>query len=144
MPDETDPPRKNYGFKEREFKRDNRPASASQPPISTQDLAKLSGPVVRSGPVAAGTPKATDPNDVYAVLQQNRTAEHDSGGDEVVIRQIKSRRTRDYWLLLVGGNLVLAGVGLFLGGIALIFALGGVVIYSCGLTWVMWQVMGKY
>jgi len=144
VPDEIDPPRKNYGFKERDFQRDNRPASGSQPPISAQDLAQQAGPVTRSVPVPSNAPAPGDPNDVFAVLQQNRAVEHDSGGDEVEIRKIKYRRSRDYWLLLIGGNLVLAGVGLLLGGMSLIFALGGIIIYSCGLTWVMWQVMGKY
>ena len=146
VPDETDPPRKNYGFKEREFKRDERPSSASRPPVTTQDLAKLAGPVAHSGQNKVFTPKPDDPNDIHAVLQQNRGAEKKFGGDDVEIQVIKSRRKRDYWFLLITGNLaiVVPCVLLGLNPMTFVFGLAGTIIYSLGLTWVMWQVMGKY
>jgi hypothetical protein len=142
--DEIDPPRKTYGFKEREFQRDNRPASGSQPPISAQDLAKQAGPVARTVPVPSNAPKPGDANDVFAALDKNRTVEKSAGGDTIAVRQVSSRRTRDYWLALTGGNIVIAGGALFFGGVALIFGLAGIIIYSLGLTWVMWQVMNRY
>ncbi|MBI2497659.1 MAG: hypothetical protein HYV75_07010 [Opitutae bacterium] len=144
MPDMPDPPPKSYGFKERAFKRDNALTSA-QPPVPTaKQLAMMAGPVVRSGPVAG--PKPGDPNDVYAVLHQNRAVERRFGKDEVEIREIKSRRVREFWLLLVGGNLAIIG-GVFLSGInviTVIFGLAGLIIFSLGVTWVMWQVMDRY
>jgi hypothetical protein len=144
MPDESDPPRKNYGFKEREFKRDERPASGSQPPISVQDLAKQAGPVTRAGPVG-GAARAGDPNDVYAVLDKNRTAEKAAGADDIEIQKKKTaRRTKDYWLMLLGGNAVLVVGSVYMGGVAIVFGLAGVIIYSLGLTWVVWQIMDKY
>jgi len=144
VPDETEPPRKQYAFKEREFQRDERPASESRPPVTVQGLTQLAGPVTRSGPVPTTSPKAGDPNDVFATLQKNRAAEMNSGGDEIEIKKISSRRKKDYWLMLVGGNVVIVGGSFFVGGIALVFGLAGVIIYSLGLTWVMWQVMSKY
>ena len=144
MPDETEPPRKQYGFKEREFTRDNRPASAAEPAWSVRDLAKLAGPVTRTTPRGPGAPKAGDPNDVFATLQNNRAAEMNSGGDEIEVQKVSSRRKKDYWLMLVGGNVVIVGFSMFVGGIALVVGLAGVIIYSLGLTWVMWQVMSKY
>lgn len=144
MPDESDPPRKNYGFKEREFQRDEKPATASQPPISVQDLAKQSGPVVRSGPIS-GAAKAGDPNDVYTSLEKNRTAEKAAGIDDLEIRKKKTaRRTKDYWLMLLAGNAVLIVGSVYMGGAAIVFGLAGVIIYSLGLTWVVWQIMSKY
>ena len=143
--DEPDPPRKVYGFKDREFKRDNRPASASQPPMPTaRDLARMAGPVVKTGPAAG--PKARDPNDVHHALLRNRVAEKKTGGDEVEIKVIKSKRKRDYWFLMVAGNLAIVLPCVILGPnpMTLGAAGGGIIIYSVGLTWIMWQVMGKY
>ena len=141
---EADPPRKNYGFKERTFQRDNPLTSETGAMPTAQDLAKMAGPVTRSGPVG-GAAKPSDPNDVYTARETVRGAEKASGGDAVEIRKVSSRRTRDYWLALVGGNIVIVGGALFFGGgVALLFGLAGVIIYSLGLTWVMWQVMNRY
>ena len=126
-----DPPRKFYGLKERAFDRVNAPPAAAAAP---------------------GAPTAAEPGakpgriDVYDILQENRAVEKQLGGDEIEIKEVKSRRRRDYWLLLVGGNLLLLFL-VALGGfnpISLIFGFAGVVIFSSGLTWVMWSVMGKY
>ena len=43
VPDEPDPPRKVYSFKEREFKRDNAPVSETPPAPTAKELAKLAG-----------------------------------------------------------------------------------------------------
>ena len=141
---EEDPPRKNYGFKEREFKRDNAVGSTDAPP-SAKELAMMAGPVVKS-PKGATGPKADDPNDVYAVLQRNRASEQRHGGDQVEIRKVKSTRWRDYWLMLIGGNLFIVGTVLLLGPnvITVMFGFGGIVIFSASLTWIVFQVMGRY
>lgn len=143
MPDEPDPPRKVYGFKEREFARDNAPGGT--PPPTVQDLAKLAG-VHHDPRPRSGAPKAGDPNDVYKVLEQNRRVERQHNLDAIEIRKIRTRRRRDYLLLLVGGNLFIAGFVLLLGVnfVTLMFGFGGVIVFSTGLTWIMWQVMGRY
>lgn len=141
---EEDPPRKNYGFKERDFKRDNAVGPAGAPP-SAKDLAMMAGPVVKS-PQGATGPKADDPNDVFAALQHNRAVEQQHGVDQIEIRKIKSKRWRDYWLMLIGGNLFIVGIVLLLGPnvVTVMFGFGGVVIFSASLTWIVWQVMGRY
>ena len=146
MPDEADPPRKNYGFKEREFKRDNALASDAAPVPTAKELAMMAGPAAKHGQAAVGKQKADDPNDVYAVLQGNRALEQKHGLDTVEIKRVKSRRKRDFLLLIIGGNLAILGA-VALGGfniVSVIFGLAGVIVFSLGTTWIMWQVMSKY
>lgn len=145
MTDEPDPPRKHYGFKEREFKRDN-PSAADLPPAPTaKDLAMMSGPVVRSGAAASGA-KADDPNDVYAAMQINRAAEQQSGGDEIEIRKIQSRRRRDFWLIFIPIELffVFLAVTGHNNPLQFVCAIAGAVIIGVTLPWIMFQLMGKY
>jgi hypothetical protein len=160
MPDEPDPPRKVYGFKERDFKRDNAPASGAPPPPTVKELAMMatkdgsSGglalPKPPAGPKAdlsaVGRAKADDPNDVYAVLKQNRQSAAKHGLNEVQIKEIKSRRKRDFWLIIVGGNLAIIGSVWFSGinVITVIFGLAGLILFSISVSWIMWQVMDKY
>lgn len=143
MPDEPDPPRKVYGFKEREFKRDNALGGEATPTV--QDLAKLAG--VHHDPKPRQTAaKAGDPNDVLSVLQQNRKMEQRHNLDAIEIKEIKSRRKREFWLMLVGGNLFIIGAVLVSGinVITVVFGLAGLIVFSLGLTWIMWQVMDRY
>ncbi|MFZ5494258.1 MAG: hypothetical protein ACOZE5_02835 [Verrucomicrobiota bacterium] len=143
---EDDPPRKVYGFKERTFKRDNAPASELPPAPTTKELAMLAGDPVKVGRGGATGANADDPNDVYAALQRNRAQEQTHDLDRVEVREVKSRRKRDFWLLLVGGNLVIAGLVGLLGPnvVTVLFGFGGVIVFSLGLTWIMWQVMDRY
>lgn len=112
---------------------------------TAQDLAKLAG--FHHDPAARkGVARADDPNDVLRVLNQNRTVEQEHHLDDIEIKQVKSRRKREFWLLLVGGNLFIIG-GVWLSGInviTVIFGLAALIIFSLGLSWVMWQVMDRY
>jgi hypothetical protein len=140
-----DPPRKNYGFKEREFTRDNVRAPADAPMPTAKELAIMAGPPAAAAKGPTG-PKATDPNDVYAVLEENRANERQLGKDEIVIKKIKSKRRRDYLLLLVLGNLSIVTM-VALGGfnpVSMIFGLSGIIVLSLGATWIMWFVMDRY
>jgi hypothetical protein len=147
MADEADPPRKNYGFKERVFQRDNRRASSVPPMPTAKDLAKLAGdPVVSGAP--RNTPKASDPNDVHAILAQNRAVEQQFGGDDIGIKKVSSRRKRDYWLVfgaleLVGGAVVALGVKQH-NPFFMIFGLTGMVVFGIAITWIMWQLVDRY
>ncbi len=146
MPDEPDPPRKNYGFKDRDFQRDNATSSDVPPMPTAKELAIMAGPVAEHGRAAAGKRKADDPNDVYAVLEKNRAVERKLGLNEVEIREIKSRRKKDYWFLIIGGNLAIVGAVALSGFnlISVIFGMSGLIVFSLGATWIMWQVMDKY
>jgi hypothetical protein len=145
--DDADPPRKNYGFKERAFKRDNRRASSAPPMPTATDLAKLAG-----GPVVSGAPKnaprAGDPNDVHAVLAHNREVEKQFGGDAVKLTRTGSRKKRDYWLVFVSLEVVFGGV-VALGvkqsnPFFLVFGLTGMVVFGIAITWIMWQLVDRY
>ena len=170
MPDEADPPRKHYGFKEREFKRDNRPRSESQPPMPTAtDLARMAdassskaGGALRPEGLSAGDNRASghktpptssqskrgDPNDVHAVLAANRAVEQKFGGDSVKFTKTGSRRKRDYWLVFCATEIVCCGVTLL--GVKqhnpffLIFGLTGMVVFGIAITWIMWQLVDRY
>ena len=115
-----DPRRKIYVTKPREFDRVNAPPGSK-----------------------AG--KSTE-HDVYAILQQNRSIEQKAGLNEVEIRPVRSRRKREYWLLLLLGNALFGLVGWE--GRENVFVLvctgAGIVVFSLGLTWVMWFVMNDY
>jgi len=147
VPDEANPPRKNYGFKERVFKRDNRRTSSVPPMPTATDLAKLAGgPVVSGAPKNA--PKASDPNDVHAVLAANRAVEKKFGGDEVKFTTTGSRKQRDYWLVFLTLEIVFGGIVAF--GVKqqnpffLVFGLTGMVVFGIAITWIMWQLVDRY
>ncbi|MDI1251027.1 MAG: hypothetical protein PSV13_19350 [Lacunisphaera sp.] len=144
--DQPDPPRKFYEFKDREFKRDNQPAGATPPLPTAKELAMMAGPAAPAAGRAKPGPKTDDPNDVYVALQQNRALEKQAGRDELEIRQVKSRRTRDYWLLLVSSELLLGLITWQGRGNPIVFvsALAGMVLVGVSITWVMWQVMDRY
>lgn len=140
-----DPPPKTYGFKERAFKRDNVRIPNAPPVPTARDHAVMAGPSVPASRTPA-TAKSDDPNDVFTHLQGNRAVEKRHGLDKVEIRKRKSRRKRDFWLLLVGGNLAIIGAVVVtnINVVTVIFGLSGLIIFSLGLSWVMWQVMDKY
>ena len=140
-----DPPPKVYGFKEREFKRDNSLAAPATPLPTAKELAVMAGQVTRQTAAKPGA-KADDPNDVYKVLEHNRAMEKTAGMDQVEIRQIKSRRKRDYWLLLISSEALL-GVITVQGRdnpVQFVFGLAGMVMVAITLTWIMWQLMSRY
>ena len=116
---ESDPPRKTYGLKPKEFERVN-----AEP----------------------GTQAPSDDHDVYAILQANRAREQQHNLGAVEIKTVQSRRRRDYWTLLASLNIVL-GLAAILGSgnlIVLVSAMAGMIFGNVGLTWVMWFVMDDY
>jgi hypothetical protein len=131
MPNEADPPRKCYGFKEASFERLNAP--------------RPEAPAVNASSPGETAPPA-DPNDVFAILQKNRVVEQQAGRDEIQSRNIKSRRMRDYWLILLPCETVLGTVAWFGRDNPMVWtcAVSGMVLIGAGLTWAMWQVMNKY
>lgn len=140
-----DPPRKNYDFKERAFQRDNAPASGLPSLPTAKELAMMAGP---GAPTAknTNTPKAGDPNDVFAVRQANRAAEEKLGLNAVVLKTVRSRRRRDYWVILLASEAALAVTAVLGRGnpFVLACAVAGMGLVAFGLTWIMWQVMNKY
>lgn len=132
MPGESDPPRKHYGFKEPSFERVNAP----------RPEAPAAG---KSNTGETPLPPA-DPNDVFAVLRNNRTVEQQAGMDAIKSRKIKYRRARDYWLILLPCEAALGTLAWLGRGNPIVFvcAISGMVLLATSLTWAMWQVMNKY
>ncbi len=140
-----DPPPKVYGFKERDFKRDNVRTPGAEPLPTAKELAIMAGPVTAS-PKGATGPKAGDPNDVYAALQKNRAVEKAHGLDQFEIRKIKRRRLRDYCLIMVPTEVLLGAITYSGRGNPIVFVSGlaGMVMLGITITWIMWQLMDRY
>lgn len=90
-------------------------------------------------------PNVDDPNDVYTVLNEN-LVKHKASTQPLDLTKPPSRRRRDYFGALILGNLAFLGVGILLpiNIVVALFILGGITMYSAGLTWVFWAVMSDY
>lgn len=85
------------------------------------------------------------PIDVFDILRENQQASVPTEKPPSLERQ-KSRRARDYWLTLVAGNAAIATLVAVMHKnlVVLVFGLSGAVVFSIGLTWVMWVVMDDH
>lgn len=130
MPDDSDPPRKNYALKPKDFERLNAPRPDADSPVPP-----------------APTPAA---NDVFAIQRQLREREIAAGMDELAPpdRPVRRRRKRDYWLmtLLTNGVLIpLALWGYRTGNLTvLVSSAAGIILANIGLWWIMWVLMDDY
>jgi hypothetical protein len=140
-----DPPRKSFGFKDREFKRDNTQAAGAERLPTAKELAIMAGPVTAS-PKGATGPKAGDPNDVYNALLKNRAIEQAHGLDQIEIRKIKRRKMRDYCIIMVPTQILLGSITYLGRGNPVVFVSGlaGMVMLGVTITWIMWQLMDRY
>jgi hypothetical protein len=96
---------------------------------------------------APSTAPAPAPTDVYQVLRDNLARENAAEMNAVKpVPKRRSRRKRDFWLMLVLGNLTIAATVYFTRGntIAVLIGLAGVLCLSVALTWVMWFVLDDY
>ena len=84
--------------------------------------------------------------EVHDLLREIRQAERDSGQDLVQEGRFKiSRRSWDFWLMLIVGNVVLFGTAIWMGNpVSMVFAIAGSGLFTWGLIWSMFGVMGKY
>lgn len=144
-PDEPEPPRREFRFKDREFERDNRPLDQddNQPAIDVRSLYKQAG-------TPAPKPKQPAPpaeNEVHAILRANVARATEAGDNDLELKPKRmSRRNRDYWTLFVLGNGFIA-VAMLLFTHNLIAVLGSIaamLIFTVALTWVMRFVMDDY
>lgn len=162
MPDESDPPRKYYDFKHREFERANKSKRGPDPlpevdglaesaydPTDPIDVRELCQQAQAPGPTLARDPLPTEQNDVHGILRENLARENAAGLNNVPVAKRKlSKRTRDYWFLIVFGNIVmtLIAVNAYRAGNAVVFVymMAGLGLYNAAVTWVMWAVMDRY
>lgn len=161
MADDPDPPRKVYQLKPKEFERVNTilpgapgspaatpadpgPQAPAREKIDVRELAKLAE---GGAPLLGNNAPVNRANDVHAMLRANLKRANAAGLNDVPERpRGPSRRKRDYWVSLLGGNLAIV-VTLLVCGFNIVsglFAFGGMVFFSAGLTWIMWFVMDDY
>jgi hypothetical protein len=165
MPDDPTPPRKHYKFKTAEFASINevptdRPLTEAQPKpdpgivpttkvrIDVRDLVRASLVPPAASPASPPTTASTARrNEVHAMLRDNLTRADAAGLNDISpAPKPRGRRKRDYIVTLVAGNLVfavLAGLSGF-NVVGTLFALGGMVLFSCATTWIMWFVLDDY
>jgi hypothetical protein len=138
-PEETPPPRHRLTFKHAEH-----PKVAGPPP---EDAApkklgfKAAEFTTVNEPAGTPAPQGTDP---IEILRINRELEKSRNmyNPEITARP-RSRRMRDYYVVLITGILGAAFVGLLLPG-AVIFILAGALIFCSGITWIMVFNMDDY
>lgn len=84
--------------------------------------------------------------EVTAILEEVRTMERNAGFDTVRENRFRiAKRTKDFWLLLLLGNGLLLGGAIFMGSLSsFVWAFGGMGLFTFGLLWSMFGVMGKY
>ncbi|MDB6092603.1 MAG: hypothetical protein JWM32_165 [Verrucomicrobia bacterium] len=145
-PSEAETPRREFKFKPTEFERANRSLDEADnlSAVDVRALIHQAGGASINGPAKSAPPAE---NEVHAILRANLAEANDAGDNDLeLIERRTTKRMRDYWALLIGGNLVLGGSAL-LGAsnvVVLSFSLAGIVLYSLGLTWIMWFVMDSY
>jgi len=85
------------------------------------------------------------PIDSIEILRQNQKARSPTE-QPVNLAPPQSRRRRDYWTILIAGNAAIATmVAVMHKNVAvLVFGLSGAVVFSIGVTWVIWVVMDDH
>jgi hypothetical protein len=160
VPDESDPPRKFYGLKPKEFERVNEaPAAAAGPDLRADpgitaakggpiDVRELARQATGNKPLLDGTNQAANrDNDVHVVLRENLARANAAGLNTLTPKKKRpSRRRRDYWLVLMPVNAFFAfcAFGPYANPTTFVYGLGGMAFFSAGFTWVMFAVMDDY
>lgn len=148
MRDEPDPPRKFYRLKQPDFDSVNAQCSAAprdSTPTNVQGhLRAANAPLPALPPALAA---AAPTNDVQALLRDEAARMRTAGVGAVVPRpRRRSRRTRDFWLLLLAANgfFAFTAFGPYRNPMTLTYGIGGMILSTISLTWVMWFVMDDY
>ncbi|WP_414664747.1 hypothetical protein [Horticoccus sp. 23ND18S-11] len=146
MRDEPDPPRKFYQLKPKEFEAVN-PPSNLPPADSTPTTVRGHLRAANDGPLPPRPLPAPTENEVHALLRENHARADAAGLNEVQpVAPRRSRRKRDYWVLLLPINAFFGfmAFGPYRSAMTFTYGLSGMVIFTLGLTWVMWFVMDDY
>ncbi len=145
MPDAPDPPRKVYRLNPRALERAIHPPTAPAEPAPAPPAipsAEDSAPPLPIHPPTHGQPE------VPAEAPEAPADPAAAGPDEGLLPPPRrSRRRRDYWVLMLTSNLVFVFTALHVGPDApLLFVatVAGMLVCSAALTWVMWFVMDDY
>jgi hypothetical protein len=119
------------------------PLPSDEPPPIKHTLTTAKFEAVNA-PTATPTPA---PTDVHQVLWDNLARENAAGLNVVKPAPKRpSRRKRDFWLVLIGGNLaIMASVGFTsINVVSVVYGFAGIILLSSGLIWIMWFVMDDY
>lgn len=144
-PDAPEPVRRTYGLKRSDPLAQEAPGTRPPRILTVQEMTKMAGAHHDPGPRTASA-KPGDPNDVFTVRQELRTRERADGRDQIVVPKKKSRRKRDYWLVMIGANLLFAGVAVAGRGnvVILVYCGAGMILVSVATTWIMWFLLSDY
>jgi len=119
-------------------------------PLSSDDPPPVKHTFTTAKFEAVNEPTATptsEPTDVHQILRANITRDEAAGLNVVKpMPKRPSRRKRDFWLMIVAGNLTIVALVIATGHnvVSVLFGLAGVVLLTSGFTWVMWCVMDDY
>lgn len=94
---------------------------------------------------ALSRPESEAPPSVHEMLQQNRATEA-AFAKPLILNKKPTRRRKDYLIsLLLGNGLICLTVALLpINVVTLVYGFSGIVLYTIGLTWIMWGVMSNY
>lgn len=127
MADDSDPPRRFYQLKPKDFERvnevpalptsrdstvaDSGPTAGTPAPDRRIELRELVRQASAGAPLLRGNHPANHPNEVHAMLRDNLAAEQAAGLHELKpLPPKRSRRRRDFWVLVIGTNSLIAVV----------------------------------
>ena len=86
-------------------------------------------------------------DDVLEILKINRDNERQAGLDQLpVLPPRPNRRRRDYWIMLAIVNGFFAATMLLGRGYVpvVVYSLSGMVLFTAGITWILYGVMDRY
>ena len=153
MPADPDPPRKFYGFKEREFERANPPrpeapsakAAAPDPDMPAARDGKIDlHELIRTG-AGAGSKLGSNAvgnrdNEVHTILRANHAHDQAAGHYELGMLDDskRRRRIRNYWLALAAFDTPFALFACWIGhgaAIPFVCAIAAIALFTSYLTW---------
>jgi hypothetical protein len=136
------PERRQFQFKAREFENVNQ---APEPPVDHRELIAAAN---RRPDAVPGVPPPLPPpaaNDVLDIVRETTRAQtrHEKAVD---LTPRPNQRLRDYLILMVLVNGFLVADFILTRGsmVTSIFSLSGIVLFSAGITWIMFGVMSRY
>jgi hypothetical protein len=159
MADDSDPPRVYYQLKPREFERVNAPAVSPAPadpsaavvpgldPSAKIEVRDLLAQAAVPGPVLTQGEKVGVANEIHGILKENLNHANAAGFYELAPKpKRRSRRTRDYFLVIVPLNafFAFAAFGPYANAVSFVYGIAGMIFSTVGITWVMFFVMDDY